>query len=145
MSVTLQVFRLEPSATMPQYQTEGAAGLDLHAAEATTLGPGQSGLVKTGIAVMIPPGYEGQVRPRSGLALRRRVTVLNAPGTIDHDYRGEVKVLLINHGEYHFHVEPGDRIAQLVLSPVARARVEEITEMVETYRGAGGFGSTGTR
>jgi dUTP pyrophosphatase len=129
----------------PRYQTEGAAGMDLHAAveEPLTIAPGDRALVPTGWAVAIPAGFEGQVRPRSGLALRWGVTVLNAPGTIDADYRGEVKVLLVNHGQAPVVVSRGDRIAQLVICPVARANLREVEALDPTPRGAGGYGSTG--
>jgi dUTP pyrophosphatase len=130
---------------LPRYQTEGAAGMDLHAAIAAplTLAPGDRALVPTGWAVAIPPGFEGQVRPRSGLALRHGVTVLNAPGTIDADYRGEIKVVLVNHGQVPFSIARGDRIAQLVICPVARAELTLVEALDATSRGAGGYGSTG--
>ena len=128
---------------VPAYQTEGSAGMDLHAAERRVLGPGARALVSTGIAVAVPPGFEAQVRPRSGLAWQSGITVLNAPGTIDSDYRGELKVLLANLGEQDFVVEPGARIAQLVLAPVARAEMCERAALPRTERGGGGFGSTG--
>jgi dUTP pyrophosphatase len=129
----------------PRYQTEGAAGMDLHAAIAAplTLAPGERALVPTGWAVAIPPGFEGQVRPRSGLALRHGVTVLNAPGTVDADYRGEIKVVLVNHGQAPFLIERGDRIAQLVICPVAHAELRILEALDATARGAGGYGSTG--
>ena len=129
----------------PRYQTEGAAGMDLHAAlaEPVTLAPGERTLVPTGWAVAIPPGFEGQVRPRSGLALRHGVTVLNAPGTVDADYRGELKVLLVNHGAAPFPIARGDRIAQLVICPVAHAELRHVEALDATDRGAGGYGSTG--
>jgi len=129
----------------PAYQSEGAVGLDLCAAiaEDVTIGTGERRLVPTGLAVAIPVGFEGQVRPRSGLALKHGVTVLNAPGTIDPDYRGELKVLLINHGAAPFVVRKGDRIAQLVVCPVARAELVAVPALDETSRGAGGYGSTG--
>ncbi len=130
---------------MPAYQTEGAVGLDLAAAlaEPITLAPGARGLVPTGLAIAVPPGFEGQVRPRSGLALRHGVTVLNTPGTIDPDYRGEVKVLLVNLGDAPFVVRPLERIAQLVVCPVARAEIVVVAALDETARGQGGYGSTG--
>jgi dUTP pyrophosphatase len=130
----------------PRYQTEDAAGMDLCAAVAAplSLAPGERALVPTGWAAAIPPGFEGQVRPRSGLALKHGVTVLNAPGTIDADYRGEIKVVLINHGQAPFSIARGDRIAQLVVCPVARAELHEVDALDETARGAGGYGSTGT-
>lgn len=127
----------------PAYATTGAAGLDVVSAEDVTLAPGQRHAVATGFAVAIPPGYEIQVRPRSGLALKHGVTCLNTPGTIDADYRGEVKVILANLGQEPFAVSRGDRIAQLVPAAVEAARLIEVPELDETARGAGGFGSTG--
>ena len=132
-----------PLLPLPRYQTEGASGLDLHAAEAVTLPPGAWGPIGTGLAVEIPEGHEGQVRPRSGLALRHGVTVLNAPGTIDADYRGELRVLLINHSDVAYEVQVEDRIAQLVISKVERVEVELVTSLEGTGRGHGGFGHTG--
>lgn len=128
---------------LPVYATEGSAGMDVLAAEAVTLKPGERHAVATGIAVAIPPGFEIQVRPRSGLALKHGIGVPNAPGTIDSDYRGEVKVILINHSSDTFTVKRGDRIAQLVLAPVVRASWLKVDELDETARGKGGFGSTG--
>ena len=128
---------------LPAYATEGSAGMDVLAAENVTLKPGARHAVATGLAVAIPPGYEIQIRPRSGLALRQGISVPNAPGTVDSDYRGEVKVILINHSDETFTVRRGDRIAQLVLAPVTRARWDVVGELDETQRGAGGFGSTG--
>ena len=127
----------------PKAQTEGAAGLDLVAAKPLSIAPGRFAKVETGICVAIPFGFEGQVRPRSGLAARHGVTVLNAPGTIDADYRGEIGVVLINHGTEPFAVERGDRVAQLVIASVAKVRLNVVTALDETARGAGGFGSTG--
>lgn len=129
----------------PRYQTEGAAGLDLAAAvaEPVTIAPGGRALVPTGWAMAIPPHFEGQVRPRSGLALRHGITVLNTPGTVDADYRGELKVLLINQGQEPFVVRRGDRIAQLVICPVAHAELREVAALGATSRGEGGYGSTG--
>jgi len=132
---------------LPAYETAHAAGMDLRAAvpENTplTLRPGDRNAVPTGLAMAIPPGFEGQVRPRSGLALRAGVTCLNSPGTIDADYRGEVKVILINHGPDDFIVRRGDRIAQLLIAPVVQATWREVDALEETARGEGGFGSTG--
>ncbi len=132
-------------ATLPAYQSEDAAGCDLVAAldAPLVLEPGRRALVPTGIAIALPPGHEGQVRPRSGLAMKHGVTVLNAPGTIDADYRGEVKVLLVNLGDEPFPIEPGARIAQLVVAPVTRAKFVWAEDLDATARGAGGFGSTG--
>lgn len=128
---------------LPAYGSEGAAGMDLAAAEESVLLPGEWTSVGTGLHLEIPPGFEGQVRPRSGLALKHGVTVLNSPGTIDGDYRGEVRVILINHGRDPFTVSRGDRIAQLVIAPVTRFALEEVEELEKTSRGSGGFGSTG--
>ena len=133
---------------LPAYETAGAAGMDLRAAvpadRPLIILPGPRALVATGLILEIPDGYEGQVRPRSGLAFRHGVTCLNTPGTIDSDYRGEVKVLLVNLGDEDFAVERGMRVAQLVLAPVSRLAVEERSLAAATVRGAGGFGSTGT-
>lgn len=140
-----------PSAegiAVPAYETDGAAGLDLRASvdagSPLVIAPGARALVPTGLVFELPPGFEGQVRPRSGLAFRHGVTCLNTPGTIDSDYRGEVKVLLINLGQESFAVERGMRIAQIVIAPVSRALIEERSLASPTRRGAGGFGSTGT-
>jgi dUTP pyrophosphatase len=128
---------------LPAYATEHAAGMDVVAAESLTLGPGERHAVATGFAIAIPQGFEVQVRPRSGLALKHGITCLNTPGTIDSDYRGEVKVILANLGAEPFEVVRGERIAQLVPAPVLRARFEEVADLDDTARGAGGFGSTG--
>ena len=128
---------------LPSYASDGAAGLDVVAAEDLTLAPGGRHAVATGFAIAIPPGYEVQVRPRSGLALKHGITCLNTPGTIDCDYRGEVKVILANLGAEPFGVKRGERIAQLVPAPVLRAEFTEVDSLDETSRGAGGFGSTG--
>ena len=128
---------------LPAYATGGAAGMDVVAAEAITLRPGQRSAVATGFAMAIPDGYELQVRPRSGLALKHGISVPNTPGTIDSDYRGELKIILINHSEDTFVIARGDRIAQLILAPVTRADWQIVEELPETDRGAGGFGSTG--
>ena len=143
--VAVQVRRLPHSAglDLPAYATEGAAGMDVLSAETVTIGAGKRHAVATGLAVAIPAGYEIQVRPRSGLALKHGITVPNTPGTIDSDYRGELKVILINHGEDSFAISRGDRIAQLVLAPVTQGVWEEVEELDDTGRGAGGFGSTG--
>ena len=128
---------------LPAYATAGAAGMDVLAAEDVTLAAGRRHAVATGFAVAIPPGYEIQVRPRSGLALKHGISVPNTPGTIDSDYRGELKVIVINHGTEAFAIGRGDRIAQLVLAPVTLAAWDEVAELDQTARGAGGFGSTG--
>ena len=143
--IEIQLQRLPHGAGLPApaYATDGAAGLDVVAAEDLTLAPGQRHAVATGFAIAIPEGYEVQVRPRSGLAFKHGVTCLNTPGTIDHDYRGEVKVILANLGSEPFEVRRGQRIAQLVPAAVTRAHFAEVAELGETSRGAGGFGSTG--
>ena len=128
---------------LPSYASADAAGLDLRAAEAATLAPGARALIATGFAIAVPRGFEAQVRPRSGLAAKHGVTVLNSPGTIDADYRGEVKVILINHGQEPFAIARGDRIAQMVIAPVTRISLVEVSVLDDTTRGAGGFGSTG--
>jgi len=132
---------------LPAYESDGAAGMDLRAAlgdgETLALASGETALVPTGLSLQIPAGFEGQVRPRSGLAARHGVTVLNAPGTIDSDYRGEVKVILINHAPAPLVIVRGDRIAQLVIAAVTRAALVEAATLDETVRGTGGFGSTG--
>ncbi len=142
----LAVKRLRADAVIPSYQSDGAAGMDLHAAidAPCTIAPGEIQVISIGIAIALPAGHEGQVRPRSGLATRHGITLPNAPGTIDEDYRGEVKVPLINHGREPFTVEPGMRIAQMVIAPVTRCTAAEVDELDVTSRGAGGFGSTGT-
>lgn len=147
--VTVEVQRL-PHAEglpLPAYQTSEAAGLDLVAAvpegEPLTLASGKHAMVPTGLAIALPPGFEAQVRPRSGLAAKHGVTVLNSPGTIDADYRGEIKVILINHGEAPFVIGRGERIAQMVIAPVVQAALVPVGSLSETVRGAGGFGSTG--
>ncbi|WP_054131609.1 dUTP diphosphatase [Novosphingobium capsulatum] len=128
---------------LPAYATDGAAGMDVVAAEDLDLAPGARHAVATGLALAIPYGFEIQVRPRSGLALKHGISVPNAPGTIDSDYRGELKVILINHGSESFSIQRGDRVAQLVLAPVVRGTWLEVGELDDTARGAGGFGSTG--
>ena len=144
-SVPVRIKRLAHGADLdlPGYATAGAAGMDVVSAEDLTLAAGARHAVATGLSVAIPPGYEIQVRPRSGLALRHGISVPNSPGTIDSDYRGELKVILINHGSEAFEIRRGDRIAQLVLAPVTQASWLEVEELDETARGEGGFGSTG--
>ncbi|MEL7446101.1 MAG: dUTP diphosphatase [Pseudomonadota bacterium] len=145
VSVPVQVKRLPNGAglDLPRYATEGAAGMDVLSAEDVAIAPRARHAVATGLAMAIPPGYEIQVRPRSGLALKHGITVPNTPGTIDSDYRGELKVIMINHGDEPFRIARGDRVAQLVLAPVTQAAWAEVDELDETDRGAGGFGSTG--
>lgn len=143
--VTVRFKRLRPEAVLPRYMTAGAAGMDLASgAEApVAIAPGERVGVPTGWAIEVPPGYEGQVRPRSGLARRHGVTLANAPGTIDADYRGEIVVLLVNLGREGHVINPGDRIAQLLVAPVVRAQIQEVDVLSETARGSGGFGHTG--
>lgn len=145
MKVRFRKYLAEKPAVVPEYQTEGSAGLDLCSAEASgiVINPSDTALIGTNLIIEIPDGYEGQIRPRSGLALKHGVTVLNSPGTIDSDYRGEVKVLLVNHGKAPFELNFGDRIAQLIIAPYIRASLEIATELSETSRGEGGYGSTG--
>ena len=151
MAPTLPITRLPHGhdIPLPAYETAQAAGMDLRAAvpedEPLVLRPGSRFPVPTGLAFALPPGFEGQVRPRSGLAFKSGVTCLNTPGTVDADYRGEVKVILINHGEEDFTIRRGDRIAQLIVAPVVQAQWVEVDSLDETARGAGGFGSTGGR
>ncbi len=146
MAIQLRVRRVGdrgPPLPLPRYETAGAAGLDLRADEAFTLASGERRLVPTGLALEIPPGHEGQVRPRSGLAVRHGIALVNAPGTIDSDYRGEVGVVLVNLGQAPAAFARGDRIAQLVVAPVERAELELVEELPDSHRGSGGFGSTG--
>lgn len=130
---------------LPGYATEGAAGMDLLAAKSMTVPPGGRALVPTGLRIALPDGYEMQVRPRSGLALKHGITLPNSPGTVDEDYRGEVGVILLNTGSEPFEIARGDRIAQAIFAPVTRARWEEVVVLPETQRGTGGFGSTGRK
>ncbi len=139
----LKVKRLCPDAILPSYSHDGDAGLDLCSAETVNLPPGERILLRTGIAIELPLGAEAQIRPRSGLALKHGITVLNSPGTIDQGYRGEIGVILINHGDTLFRIEVGSRIAQIVINPVSTVILEEISMLSETARGSGGFGSTG--
>ncbi|MCT2557415.1 dUTP diphosphatase [Tsuneonella sp. YG55] len=143
--VTVAVKRLPQGEglPLPKYATDGAAGMDVVSAEEVTIPPGGRHAVATGLALAIPGGFEIQVRPRSGLALKHGITVPNTPGTIDSDYRGELKVILINHGSEPFAIARGDRVAQLVLAPVVQAAWQEVDSLEETARGSGGFGSTG--
>jgi dUTP pyrophosphatase len=141
----LRVFikRLDKNAKMPQYAHEGDAGVDLFANQEMTIKPGQIALVPTGIRIALPQGFEAQVRPKSGLALNHGITVLNTPGTIDACYRGEIGVIVVNHGKEPFKVERGKKIAQMVFSKVEKAELKEVRELDETTRGDNGFGSTG--
>jgi len=150
LTITLSIMRLPHGADLPlpTYQSKLAAGLDLHAAVPTEapieIAPGSRALIPTGVAIAVPPGYEAQVRPRSGLAIREGVTVLNAPGTIDADYRGEIQVILVNLGTKPFVIQRGARIAQLVVAPIIQATLVECASLDLTERNASGFGSTGT-
>jgi dUTP pyrophosphatase len=149
MTVTVRVAPLPhfQGLALPAYETADAAGMDLRAAveegAPLTLAPGARAMAPTGLTIALPPGYEAQVRPRSGLAAKHGITCLNSPGTIDADYRGEVKVILINLGQEPFVIKRGERIAQMVIAPVTRAELKVVSELDETKRGAGGFGSTG--
>lgn len=139
--------RFSKDINLPKYETEGSSGMDLaaHIENSVQIEPGNTVMVPTGIAVSIPKNFEIQIRPRSGLAARNKISILNTPGTIDSDYRGEIKVILINLGEKTFTVEKGARIAQMVLCPIVKARFKEVESLGETPRGSGGFGSTGTK
>jgi dUTP pyrophosphatase len=146
MNLKVEVKRINSSdLPMPKYMTEGSVGMDLYAAvkENIIIKPGEIVLIPTGLAMKIPSGYEGQIRPRSGLALKNGITVLNTPGTIDNDYRGEIKIILINYGKDEFTVKRGDRIAQIVFCPVVKANLEIVSNLDVTERGGEGFGHTG--
>lgn len=139
----LKIRKINEEAKLPEYAHEGDAGLDLFSVEDIKILPGESKLIKTGIQMELPKDTEAQVRPRSGLALKNQITVLNTPGTIDEGYRGEVGVILINHGKEQFHVEKGMKIAQMVIKPILKVNIKEVVELTDTTRGEGGFGSTG--
>ena len=141
--MTVKFRKIDPDAVLPAYAHPGDAGMDVRSVEALVIEPGGRKLVRTGLVMQLPPGHEAQVRPRSGLALKNGVTVLNTPGTIDEGYRGEVGVILANFGAEPFKVEKGAKIAQIVIAPCLRAEIEETDAVDETARGAGGFGSTG--
>tara|TARA_B110000971_G_scaffold5043_1_gene5050 strand:- start:408 stop:848 length:441 start_codon:yes stop_codon:yes gene_type:complete len=145
--IKIQIKKLSNSISNPKYETSGSSGMDIAAyiEDDMIISPGEKSLVPTGFSIAIPRGYEIQIRPRSGLAAKKNITVLNTPGTIDADYRGEIKVILINHGKEKFIIENGDRIAQMVVCPVIQAELEGTTELPNTERGSGGFGSTGTK
>jgi dUTP pyrophosphatase len=145
MPMTVKVLRSDPAAQLPAYAHPGDAGMDVRSVEDVTIAPGARALVRTGLVLMLPPDAEAQVRPRSGLALKHGITCLNTPGTIDHDYRGEVKVILANLGSEPFEVRRGERIAQLVLAKHEVIEWEEASELADSERGAGGFGSTGAK
>ena len=143
--IKVLVKKKEPSVKLPSYKTNGASGMDLMAYidKSIELKPGESCLIPTGLSVAFPKEYEIQIRPRSGLAAKSNISVLNTPGTIDSDYRGEIKVILFNHGKNEFIINNKDRIAQMVLAPIIKAEFEEVDELPDTIRGEGGFGSTG--
>ena len=143
--VRVLIKRLSPSVQLPSYKTNGASGMDLMAfiEQPIELEPGKSCLVPTGLSVAFPEEYEIQIRPRSGLAAKNNITVLNTPGTIDSDYRGELKIILFNHGNENFQINNSDRIAQMILTPVIKMELQETDELPKTVRGEGGFGSTG--
>ena len=143
--VKVLIKKLDPSVKLPEYKTSGASGLDLTAfiKEPIEIKPKTSSLIPTGLSVAFSENYEIQIRPRSGLAAKKNITVLNTPGTIDSDYRGEIKVIIYNHGDENFLVNNGDRIAQMILAPVVKMELEEVNNLPESIRGKGGFGSTG--
>ena len=143
--VKVLIKKLDPSVKLPEYKTSGASGLDLMAfiKEPIEIKPKTSSLIPTGLSVAFSENYEIQIRPRSGLAAKKNITVLNTPGTIDSDYRGEIKVIIYNHGDKNFLVNNGDRIAQMILAPVVKMELEEVNNLPESIRGKGGFGSTG--
>jgi len=142
-SIKVKITRLSALARLPRYEHEDDSGLDLFAIAPTTILPGETALVKTGIAIELPIGTEAQIRPRSGLALKHSITLLNTPGTIDAGYRGEIGVIVINHGKQSFNVTEGMKIAQMVIAPVLKAELEETESLSDSVRGEGGFGSTG--
>ena len=143
----IQIKKLSNFVSTPKYETPGSSGMDIaaHIEEKIIINPGEKSLVSTGFSLAIPKGYEVQIRPRSGLAAKKSITVLNTPGTIDADYRGEIKVILINLSKEKFIIENGERIAQMVVCPVVQAKFEEVKELSDTVRGSSGFGSTGTK
>ena len=144
--IKIQIKKLSDSVTIPKYETPGSSGMDIaaHITNNIIINPGEKALVSTGFSIAIPKGFEVQIRPRSGLAAKKNITVLNTPGTIDADYRGEIKVILINFGKEKFVIKNGERIAQMVVCPVVQANLEEVEELPVTKRGSDGFGSTGT-
>ena len=143
----IQIKKLSDSVLLPKYKTPGSSGMDIaaHITSNIIINPGEKALVSTGFSIAIPKGYEVQIRPRSGLAAKKYITVLNTPGTIDADYRGEIKVILINLGKEKFIIKDGERIAQMVVCPVVQANLEEVEELSDTERGSRGFGSTGVK
>ena len=145
--IKIQIKKLSNAISIPKYETLGSSGMDIaaHIENNIIISPGEKALIATGFSIAIPIGYEIQIRPRSGLAAKKSITVLNTPGTIDADYRGEIKIILINLGKEKFTIKNGERIAQMVLCPVFQANLEEVDELPNTKRGSGGFGSTGTK
>ena len=145
--IKILIKRLSKEVPLPKYETQGSSGMDLSAnvKSSINISPGKKEIIPTGIAISVPQGFEVQIRPRSGLAAKHNITVLNTPGTIDADYRGELKIILINLGHKTFKIEKGSRIAQMVLCPVVKAKFEEVDSLDDTERGRGGFGSTGTK
>ncbi len=145
--IKVLIKRLSKQVSLPKYETIGSSGMDLSANihDNLKIEPGKTVIIPTGLALSIPKGYEAQIRPRSGLAAKNKISVLNTPGTIDADYRGEIKVILINHGNEPFKIEKGSRIAQIVICPVVKAQLVEVDDLNITERGDGGFGSTGTK
>jgi len=145
--IKIQIKKLSNSVLIPKYETAGSSGMDIaaHLEKNITINPGEKAMVSTGFSIAVPKGCEVQIRPRSGLAAKKNITVLNTPGTIDSDYRGEIKVILINLGKEKFVIENSDRIAQMVVCPVIQVNLEEVKELPDTERGLGGFGSTGTK
>ena len=143
----IHIKKLSSSVSIPRYETPGSSGMDIaaHIKDNIIINPGEKALIPTGFSMAVPKGFEVQIRPRSGLAVKKNITVLNTPGTIDADYRGEIKVILINLGKEKFIIENGERIAQMVVCPVVQANLEEVSELSETERGSGGFGSTGSK
>ncbi len=137
--------RLSKKISLPKYETRGSSGMDLASNIEASIHPGKTAIIPTGLALSIPEGFEVQIRPRSGLAAKHKISVLNTPGTIDADYRGEIKIILINLGHELFKIEKGQRIAQMVVCPIVQAQLEEVEELNETKRGKGGFGSTGNK
>tara|TARA_Y100000996_G_scaffold356534_1_gene297467 strand:+ start:672 stop:1106 length:435 start_codon:yes stop_codon:yes gene_type:complete len=143
--IKILIKRLSKEVSLPKYETSGSSGMDLGSNIDANISPGKIAIIPTGLALSIPKGFEAQIRPRSGLAAKKKISVLNTPGTIDSDYRGEIKVILINLGEEIFKVEKGLRIAQMVFCPIVQAQFREVDDLNETERGKGGFGSTGTK
>ena len=145
--IKILIKKLSKEVSLPKYETSGSSGMDLAANinSSINIEPGQTAIIPTGLSFSLPNGYEAKIRPRSGLAAKNKITVLNTPGTIDADYRGEIKVILINLGETKFKIEKGSRIAQMVICPVVQVQLKEVDDLNQTDRGMGGFGSTGTK